>query len=199
MNGGVGWTSRTVPNSSRAATSSKRAASGAYDALCVFPLFSLTRDARHNIKKRFCVVDSDGFRYYPGASEKDRKKLLGSVPAKAILSTCELGVKKKQEFAFEVATAERNWNFWALDEESMRSWIDAFEQCKQHGRAQSTSGPIDMPPEKRSVGLSSILPLKKEDEDIDYISSDDEQVITSPSKKTFVEQAYTKDVEKIYV
>ena len=100
-----------------------------------------------------------------------------------------------------MATAERNWNFWALDEESMRSWIDAFEQCKQHGRAQSTSGPIEMPPEKKSVGLSSILPLKKDnDEDIDYISSDDdEQVITSPSKKTFVEQPYTKDVEKVYV
>jgi hypothetical protein len=60
---------------------------------------------RHNIKKRWTVVDESGITYFASNSAKDMAKPLGFVDAKTILSTCELGVKKKQDFCIEVATA----------------------------------------------------------------------------------------------
>lgn len=114
-------------------------------------------------------------------------------------------MKKKQDYCFEISTAERNWYFWALDKESMTSWIEAFEMAKKAGRAAkgaSATGPVEMPAEaNRSSKLSGLL-KKGEEDDIDYISSEDDEVRAPDSankdkKRAFVRQAYSKDVEKI--
>ncbi len=142
---------------------------------------------------------------------KDKAKPLGHVPAQTILSTCELGVKKKQDFCVEVATAERNWIFWALDTDSLKSWIAAFEQAKQAGIAAKQAGG-GMPvatvaeTEEKRGGLLSKLSLggRGKDEDEDFISSDEDEapkkVMGTPGKKAgFVEQPYTSQIEVIQI
>ena len=153
------------------------------------------------------MIDATGFRYYAGSSEKDRRKVLGQVSAASIMAACEIGLKKKkQDFCFEVSTKERNWYFWALDGESMKDWIAAFETAKSRGRPQSV--PVEMPDEKRSnVSLSKLLPLGKkegdDEEEIDYISSIEEDEVTpdtpSKAKKSFVELPYTGKVAEIEI
>lgn len=130
---------------------------------------------RHNIKKRWIVVDEAGLTYYPGNTPKELKKPLGKIASSEILSVCELGVRKKQDFCFEIATPSRNWVMWALDKESMESWMAALTQSKQAGRASRSQGPMEVPESgKKGLSLSNLLPsAKKEEEDIDYISSDD--------------------------
>jgi hypothetical protein len=132
------------------------------------------------------------------------------VPAQTILSTCELGVKKKQDFCIEVATAERNWIFWALDDDSMKSWIAAFEQSKAAGLAAKQGGP---PPvaavaeddgggEKKGGLLGRLVSNSRRHEDEDFISSEEEDV---PAKKViskkqpFVEQPYTTQMEVVRI
>lgn len=85
---------------------------------------------RHNIKRRWAVVDKDGFTcvprqwcealsltvrcsYYPGPSEKELRKPLGFVDAKDILTVCDMGQLKKRDFCIEVITKERTWYLWA--------------------------------------------------------------------------------------
>jgi hypothetical protein len=147
------------------------------------------------------VTDSTGITYYSSNAAKDMTKPLGFVDAKAILSTCELGVKKKQDFCVEVATPERNWIFWALDQDSMKSWINAFEAAKAAGLAAKGGGSVAVLLEKEKKGLAMRLSSKKEEEDIDYISSEEEEDNSSkkvtPGKKTFGEQSYTTQIEVI--
>ncbi len=133
------------------------------------------------------------------------------MPAQTILSTCELGVKKKQNFCVEVATAERNWIFWAMDDDSLKSWIAAFEQAKAAGLAAKQAGGAPPPAavvedegggEKKGGLLGRLVSSSRKHDDEDFISSEEEEEV-APKKVTkkqpFVEQPYTTQMEVVRI
>jgi hypothetical protein len=84
----------------------------------------------HNIRRRFCVLSTTQLQYFAGNSEKDRKKVLGTIDAKSFLAVSAIGVKKKQDFCFIISTSERQWVFWAESDAAVNEWIEACNKAK---------------------------------------------------------------------
>ena len=81
----------------------------------------------------------------------------------------------------------------------MKSWIQAFEQAKAAGLAAKGGGTVATVADKKNLSQSLVGRLSSKKEDIDYISSSDEEVEkkVTPGKKNYVEQPYTAQVELI--